>query len=195
LYGNNWTKYTDRVKGTANNFIEVDGIVYSNISSGDYGTLKWDDSLYADIGDAISSEVYFKKIENKEFNTTNTYRYVDLIFKDLVGVVTATIRQDLHNGRTVKSNSFYIGSVVEGEENALGEITTGQYLVADSFGEEVSSTPFLRSKLSMLSKAQSLTFGVSNSSATDRFTIAQYAVSGFKESTRYFDKTQITNLT
>ena len=195
LYSNNWTKYTERVKATINGFIEVDGIVYSNLSSGNYGTLKWDKTLYADIGLAISSEVYFKKIENKEFNTTNTYRYIDLIFKDLVGVVTATIRQDLHNGRTVKSNSFYIGSVVEGEENALGEITTGQYLVADSFGEDIASTPFLRSKISMLSKAQSLTFGVSNSSTSDRFTIAQYAVSGFKESTRYFDKSQITNLT
>lgn len=195
LYGNNWTKYEDRAKATVNHFIEVDDIVYSNISSGDYGTLKWDDTLYADIGVAISSSVFFKKIENKDFNTANTYRYIDLIFKDLQGTITATVRQDLHNGRTLKSNDFYIGTAVEGEENTLAEVTTGQHLTADAFGEEVSTTPFLRSKLSILSKAQSITLGLSNDGLTDQFTIAEYAISGWKESPRYFDKTQITNLT
>ena len=195
LYGNQWTKYKDRVKANANHFIEVDGIVYSNISSGNYGTLKWDDTLYADIGVAISSSVFFKKIENKDFNTTNTYRYIDLIFKDLQGTITATVRQDLHNGRTLKSNDFYIGLGAEGEENALGEVTTGQHLTADAFGEEISTTPFLRSKLSILSKAQSITLGLSNNGINDRFTIAEYSISGWRESSRYFDKTQITNLT
>lgn len=195
LYGNNWTKYTDRVKATVNHFIEVNDIVYSNLSSGSYGTLKWDDTLYADIGVAISSEVFFKKIENKDFNTANVYRYIDLIFKDLQGTITATVRQDLHNGRTLKSNDFYIGIGAEGEDNPLGEVLIGQHLTADAFGEEVSTTPFLRSKLSLLSKAQSITLGLSNAGLTDQFTIAEYAISGWKESPRYFDKSQITNLT
>lgn len=194
LYGNNWTKYTNRVKATVNNFIVVDEIVYSNLSSGSYGTLKWDETIYDDIGVAISSEVFFQKIENKEFNTSNMYRYIDLIFKDLQGTITATVRQDIHNGRTLKTNSFYIGSTTEGEENSLGEVVSGEYLIADSFGEDIESTPFLRSKLSLLSKAQSLTLGLSNDELLGRFTIAEYQVSGFKEPIGYFDKTQITNL-
>ena len=194
LYSNSWTKYTDRVKALAYDFIEVDDIVYSSLSSGSYGTLKWDETLYSDIGVAIASEVFFKKIENDDFNTSNTYRYCDLIFKDLQGTITATLRQDIHNERTTKDNDFYIGTSVEGEENSLGEVTTGQYLIADSFGEEVASTPFLRSKLSFLSKAQSITFGVANDELLGRFTIAEYGVSGFQEPVRYFDKSQITNL-
>ena len=194
LYGNNWTKYTDRVKATAYSFIEVDDVLYSNLSSGDYGTLEWDDALYSDISTAISSQVFFKKIENNDFNTANTYRYIDLIFKDLQGTITATIRQDIHNDRTLKSNDFYIGTDVEGEENSLGEVPIAELLVADSFGEEVASTPFLRSKLSFLSKAQSITLGLANDEFLGRFTIAQYAISGFQEPVRYFDKSQITNL-
>jgi hypothetical protein len=194
LYANNWTKYTNRVKATANHFIEVDGIVYSNISSGSYGTLKWDSTLYADIGVAISSEVFFKKIENKEFNVSNLYRYIDLIFKDLQGTVTVTLRQDIHNNRTLKDAIFYVGSQTEGEENALGEVLVGQHLTADAFGESVASTPFLRNKLSCLSKAQSITLGFSNSGLNDRFTLAEYGVTGFTESKNYFNKSQITNL-
>jgi hypothetical protein len=194
LYSSNWTKYTNRVKANAYGFIEVNDVLYSNLSSGSYGTLKWDDNVYSDIGVVISSEVFFKKIENNEFNVANTYRYCDLIFKDLQGVVTATLRQDLHNGRTTKTNSFYIGTDVEGEENSIGEVDFGELLIADSYGEDVVSTPFLRSKLSFLSKAQSITFGLSNNELLGRFTIAQYSVSGFKDPVRYFDKTQITNL-
>lgn len=194
LYGNNWTKYSERVKATVNSFIEVDDIVYSNISSGDYGTLKWDDTLLADISTAITSTVFFKKIENKDFNTTNVYRYIDLIFKDLQGTITATIRQDLHNGRTLKTNDFYIGLAAEGESNPLGEVLIGQHLTADAYGETIETTPFLRSKLSFLSKAQSITLGLTNDGIGDQFTIAEYAISGWKESPRYFDKNQITNL-
>lgn len=194
LYSNKWTKYTDRVKATSYGFIEVDDILYSNISSGSYGTLKWDETVYADIGTAIYSEVFFIKVENKEFNVANTYRYIDLIFKDLQGTVTATVRQDLHNSRTLKLNSFYVGTDVEGEENSIGEVPAGQLLVADSYGEDVASTPFLRSKLSLLSKAQSITLGLSNNEVSGRFTIAQYQLSGFREPIKYFDKTQITNL-
>lgn len=194
LYGNNWTKYTSRVKANSYQFIEVDDVLYSNLSSGDYGTLKWDETLYADIGVAISSEVFFKKVENNEFNVTNMYRYCDLLFKDLQGTITATIRQDLHNGRTLKTNEFYIGTDVEGEENSIAEVPVGELLVADSYGEDVASTPFLRSKLSFLSKAQSITLGLSNDELAGRFTIAQYGLSGFTEPAKYFDRSQITNL-
>ena len=194
LYGNNWTKYTDRVKANAYSFIEVDNIMYSNLSSGDYGTLKWDESIYNDISTAISSEVFFKHVENNNFNVANTYRYVELIFKDLQGTVKATVRQDIHNTRTVRSNEFYVGTDVEGEENSLGEVVAGQLLVADSFGEDVASTPFLRSKISILVKAQAITLGLSNNELLGRFTIAQYALSGYQEPTRYFDGSLITNI-
>lgn len=194
LYNKLWTKYTERVKANTFSFLVVDNVVYTSLSTSSYGTLKWNDALTADISLEISSSVVFKKYENNNFNVSNLYRYVDLLFKDLTGTVTATINQDLHNSRNQKTNSFYVGSTVEGEENALGEVDFGEYLIADSFGEEVSETPFLRKKLSMLIKAQSITLGLSNSSATETFTIAAYGFSGYEEPTLYFDKSQITNL-
>lgn len=194
LYKNSWTKYTDRLKATAFDFIEVDDVVYSSMSAENYGTIKWDETLTADAGTAITSEVFFKKVENEEFNTFNTYRYIDLLFKDLDGTVTVYARQDANDNRTVQTKAFYVGSVEEGEENTLGEILIGQNLVGDAFGEEVSSTPFLRRKISFLSKSQSITIGLYNSSANDQFTIAAYGLSGFMEVTRLFDKSKITSM-
>jgi hypothetical protein len=197
LYKNTWTKYTSRLKANAFDFIAVDDIIYSSVSDttyGNYGIIKWDDTLTADNGVAIASEVYFKKVENEDFNVFNTYRYLDLIFKDLTATVTVYVRQDANDSRTVKSKQFYVGSVLEGEENALGEVDPGQYWVADSFGESVSATPFLRRRISFLSKAQSLTIGLYNSSTTDQFTISAYALAGFQQPRRLFSGTKITSM-
>lgn len=197
LYGNLWTKYTNRAKASAHDFIEVDNVVYTSIADDTYGygTLEWDDSLTSDAGGAdIASEVFFKKIENDDFNTYNTYRYLDLLFKDLTATVTVTVRSDANDARLSNSKQFYVGSVVEGEENSLGEVDPGQYWVADSFGESVAATPFLRKRVSFLSKAQSLTIGLSNDSATEDFTIAAYGVFGFKMPRRLFGLSKITSM-
>lgn len=194
LYGNLWTKYEDRIKATAFDFIEVDDVIYSSKSSGDYGIIKWDDSLTADNGTAIASEVFFQKIENEDFNTFNTYRYCDLIFKDLTATVTLTVRSDANDSRITNEKQFYVGSVIEGEENSLGEVDPGEYWVADSFGQSISATPFLRARISFLYKAQSITVGLYNSSATETFTIAAYGVSGFKQPRRFFSGSKITSM-
>lgn len=195
LYNKLWTKYTERIKSYVDGFIVVDDLLYTNVSQGtDYGTLLWDEDAIVDIDTAINSSVYFKKIENAEFNISNTYRYIDLLFKDLQGTVTITVKQDLHDSRTLKTNTFYVGSEVQGQENPLAEVIVGQSLVADSYGEEVDTSPFLRRKISTLIKAQAITIGLSNNSTTDQFTIAQMAISGFQEPSRYFNRSQITNI-
>jgi len=194
LYGNLWTKYTDRLKSNAHGFLEVEGIVYTSKSEGDYGMVKWDDSLKADNGVAITSEVFFKKVENEEFNTFSTYRYLDLLFKNLEATITVNVREDANDNRTVKTKQFFIGSVVEGEENSLGEVDPGEYWIADSFGESVSATPFLRKKISFLSKSQSITVGLYNSSATETFTISAYSLVGFHETKALFAGSKITSM-
>jgi hypothetical protein len=196
LYKNLWTKYTNRAKASANNFIEVDGTIYTSISDSTYGygTLKWDETLTSDLGGVISSEVFFKKVENEDFNVFNTYRYLDLMFKDLTATVTVTVRRDANDLRNSNEKQFYVGSVIEGMENSLGEVNPGQQWVADAFGEDVSSTPFLRKRVSFLQKAQSLTIGLSNSSAQDTFTVSAYILSGFQQPRRLFSASKITSM-
>ena len=41
LYKNSWTKYSDRNKANVNDFIDIDGEIYTNTSSAPYGSLKW----------------------------------------------------------------------------------------------------------------------------------------------------------
>lgn len=194
LYKNLWTKYTDRIKAYAHDFVEVDDVVYSSKSTDDYGTIKWEESLTADNSEAIISEVFFRKVENKDFDTFNTYRYIDLLFKDLVGTVTLYLREDRNDNRSVSNKAFYVGTEVEGEENTLGEVTVGQLLYGDAFGEDVDATPFLRRRISILSKSQSVTIGLYNSSATDEFTIAAFGLYGWQQPRRLFSKSKIIGM-
>jgi len=57
----------------------------------------------------------------------------------------------------------------------------GENLVADGFGQSPQVTPFIKRRISFLSKAQSLTIALSNAGLTDAFTIAQFAVYGMKQ--------------
>lgn len=186
LYKNTWTKYTSRIKANTGEMISIDNVVYSTKSVTPYGVLKWDEALLNDNGVAIPSEVFFKKVEDKDFNTFNTYRYLDIMFKNLTGKITVAIKQDANDLTTAKTKIFYIGQAVEDEEGALGEITTGQYLVGDSFGETVLSSPFAKNRLSFLSKAQSLRIGISNNTLNETFTVAAYSLMGMKQPRRMF---------
>lgn len=194
LYANLWTKYENRIKCNAINFLEIDDVVYSNTSSGDYGSLVWSDSIYTDDDDTYTSEVFFKKVENKEFNQFNIYRYCNLMFKDIAGDVTFTVKEDAHDDRATKSTSFYVGNFIEGLENTLGEVMFGSSLVADSFGEEVPTTPFLRRRISFLSKAQSLTVGLSSSGSTGNFTICAYSLLGYTMPYRFISSSNIISV-
>lgn len=194
LYQNSWTKYTDRGKAEAFSFLEVDDIIYTSKAVAPFGNLKWDDTLTADDGENIVCEVFFKKIENEDFNTFNTYRYVDLLFKNLDASLVINVREDASDNRRVQTKQFFVGSVEEGMDNPLGEVTVGEHWVGDAFGEEVNAAPFLRKRVSFLSKAQSITVGLSNDSAEDTFTLSAYGVSGFKQPRRLFAGSKITSM-
>jgi len=194
LYKNSWTKYTSRIKANALDFISVDGVVYSAKSIAPYGTIKWDETLLNDNSTAISCEVFFKQVEDEDFNKFNIYRYLDLMFKNILGRITVTIREDANDIRKIKSKNFYVGTGEEGEEGSLGETDFGELLFADSFGETVQSSPFAKKRVSFLSKAQALTIGLSNSNVDETFTVAEYALWGTKEPRRLFKPAGIVSV-
>jgi len=194
LYKLAWTKYTDRIKAKIEEFIEIDDVIYTTKSTADYGVIKWQTSLLNDNGAAIPGEVFFKQTEDKDFNSFNIYRYLDLMFKNLQGVVTVTVRQDANDARTTTEKQFYVGETVEGEENAIAEVDFGEMLFGDSFGESVSQSPFVKKRISMLLRAQALTIGLSNSGVDETFTIAQTALFGMKEPRKMFKPSSIISI-
>ena len=186
LYNNTWTKYTERDKARCSGLYTINDVVYSIKNTTPYATLKWDDSLLDDNSTAITGTVTFKKVEDKDFNLFIIYRYLDLMFKSLSGRLTVTIYQDKNDVRTSQSKVFYIGQTLEDELGSLGETDFGESLVADSFGQTIVSSPFIKRRISFLSKAQSLTISLSNSGLSETFTIAQFALMGMKQEKNTF---------
>lgn len=194
LYKNSWTKYQSRDKSTCLEVYSIDNTVYSIKNVTPFVVIKWDDALLNDNGVAVTGTVTFKKVEDKDFNLFNIYRYLDLMFKNLSGRITVTIYQDKSDIRTSKSKLFYIGLPNEDELGSLGETGYGQNLVADSFGQEVLGSPFVKRRVSFLSKAQSLTISLSNSGLDETFTIAQFALYGSKEEKNTFSPDGIVSV-
>jgi hypothetical protein len=181
LYKNSWTKFVSRDKAKTSEMIAIDNTIYSVKNVTPFVVLKWDESLLNDNGTAISSEVVFKRVEDKDFNLFNIYRYLDLMFKNLTGKITITIYSDKSDVRTAKTKNFYLGQGLEDELGALGETDFGESLVADSYGQTITSSPFIKRRISFLSKAQSINIGLSNAGLGETFTIAQFALMGMKQ--------------
>ena len=194
LYSSRWTKYTNRIKSSAYGFMEIDGTVYSAKSITPFGILKWDETLLNDNAVAISSEVVFLKTEDDDFNKFNLYRYLDLQFKDLSARVTVIVKSDANDIRKVKTKNFFIGLPAENEENTVGEIPFGQSLVGDAFGEDVDSAPFLKNRISMLIKAQTVTIGLSNNRLNETFTVCRYVLQGSHEPRKLFKPNNIISI-
>jgi hypothetical protein len=193
LYKNSWTKYTNREKARINDMIVVDEIIYSNISSGNYGTIQWTTDL-DDEGvttSPINSEVFFERFEDQDFNRYRIYRYLNLLFKDLQAVVKVTIREEREGIVQDKTREFYVGNVVEGELNTLGEVEAGAMLAGDSYGETVVASPFVKQKVSFLSKSQALIIGLSNNNLGESFTIAKMNIVGFENEPKMFSAGRI----
>jgi hypothetical protein len=186
LYKNSWTKYTGRDKAKCSGYLSIGDTIYTIKNVTPYVVLEWDPTLLDDNSTAISGTVTFKKVEDADFNLFNIYRYLDLMFKDLSAKLTVTIYQDKSDVRTSKTKVFYIGLTEEDELGSLGETDFGQSLVADSFGQEVLTSPFIKRRVSFLSKAQSLTIQISNAELSETFTIAQFALYGSKEAKHTF---------
>ena len=193
LHGNSWTKLTSRIKAYSNSFVVDDGIIYSSKSSAPYGTLQWTTDLN-DNSEAIPSTVTFKAIEDQDFSRFNVYRYLDLLFKDLKARVTTTIKQDANDFRIAKTKTYTVGLDVENEENAIAEVPVGRMLIGDSFGETQATSPFLKRRISFLSKAQALTIELSNNNVDETFTIAQFALTGHKNPRKQFSSKNIISM-
>lgn len=194
LYGNAWTKYTGRDKAKVNDFVVIDEKIHTTTSSGDFGVRQWDKNSLMDIDDTIASEVFFRRLEDKNFNRFRIYRYLDLDFKDLQADVTVTVKQEASDVTTSKTTTFHVGNEVEGEENGIGEVPPGQLLVADSYGEEVEASPYVKKRISFLSKAQALIIGLSNDGEDQTFTIAKMAVKGIEQPSKLFSSRNITSM-
>lgn len=194
LYKNSWTKYVSRDKAKCTELYSINNTVYSIKNVTPFATLKWDDTLLNDNSTAITGTVIFKKVEDKDFNLFNIYRYLDLMFKNLQAKIAVTVYQDKSDIRTSLSKTFYIGLGTEDELATIGEVDYGENLVADGFGQSPVNAPFIKRRISFLSKAQSLTVQLSNSGLSETFTIAQFALSGTKQEKKTFSPGGIVSI-
>lgn len=191
LYKNSWTKYTDREKSKVNDFMVIDGEIYTTKSVTDFGVIKWNTS-YNDISTAISSEVFFTRLEDKEFNRFRTYRYLDLKFKDLLATITVTIRKEASDISDEIDKSFSIGNGEQGE--TIAETAFGDMLFGGGVGDETSYSPFIKKKVSFLSKNQAFVIGLSNSNIDETFTVAEFALSGKENPKRTYSGQQVISM-
>ena len=193
LHGNAWTKYTSRIKAQAIDYMEIDGKTYSAKSVAPFGVLKWNDSLN-DNAVAIPAIVRFEKVEDTDFSRFNIYRYLDLMFKDLNARITVTLLFDLHDKRLFAEKTFLIGLPVENEENSIAEVPVGHMLIADSFGQVNLTSPFLKKRISFLSKNQAIVLELYNDKLDETFTISQFAFTGFKQPRKQFSSENIISM-
>lgn len=194
LYNNSWTKYTDRDKSKSSEIYAIDNVIYSIKNVTPFAVLKWEDDVLDDNGTAITSSVTFKKVEDKDFNLYNVYRYLDLMLKNLQGKIEVTVFSDKSDIRSYKTKTFYVGEDADDMDGSLGETPFGNAWVADSFGEDNQASPFIKKRISFLSKAQSITVKLLNNGLTDEFTIAQFAIYGFKEPKNQFSPSGIVSI-
>ena len=194
LYNNAWTKYTGRDKSLASEIYPIRDTIYSLKNTTPYATLKWNDSILNDNNVAITSSVTFKKVEDKDFNLYNVYRYLDLMLKNLLGKIEVTVYGDKSDIRTYKSKTFYVGEDAEDMDGSLGETPFGNMWVADSYGEDVQVSPFVKRRVSFLTKAQSLTIKLLNNELEGEFTIAQFALYGSKQPKKEFAPSGIVSI-
>lgn len=194
LYENNWTKYVNRIKSSNQDYMEIDGVVYTASAVAPYGLMKWDTTLLNDNNVAIASEVFFDRVEDKDFNKFTFYRYLDLMFKDLTARVTVTIRTDANDSRFESSKAFVIGSTPVSDEMTVGEIPFGDMVWGEGYGYTIEYSPFQKRRISFLEKGQAITIGISNSNLSETFTLVQMALSGHRKPRKMFKPSSIVSI-
>ncbi len=194
LYENNWTKYTNRIKASTQDYMEIDNEIYTASSVAPYGLLKWDTDLLNDNDEAIACEVFFDRIEDKDFNKFVFYRYLDLMFKDISARVTVTIKTDANDGRTQSTKQFVIGSVPVSDSLTTGEVPFGSMVWGGGYGFTIDFSPFQKRRVSFLEKGQAITIGLSNSNLSETFTIVQMALSGHRKPRKMFKPSSIISV-
>jgi hypothetical protein len=195
LYGNNWTKYIGRAKAQVNDFMVIDDDLYTTRSSGTFGVLKWNSTLN-DVDTAIASEVFFQRVEDKDFNKFRIFRYLGLMFKNLSATVTVTIRQEANDLVSERQRTFFVGNLEGSGESTLGETIFGEVLWSGSdFGADADvNAPFIKKKVSFLSKNQALIIGLSNAEFGETFSIAKFGLSGKEQPRKLFDPSKIISV-
>lgn len=193
LHKNNWTKYINRIKSSNQDYMEIDGEIYTAKSVAPFGIVKWDTSLN-DQGAGFRAEVFFDRIEEKDFDKFTLYRYIDMQFKDLQGRLTVTVKADRNDGRTTKEKEFLVGSAPVNEELTLGQVPFGDAMFGGGYAYTVVFSPFQKRRVSVLEKAQSITLGLSNDNAGETFTLVQLAIAGHRKPRKMFKPDNIISV-
>lgn len=118
----------------------------------------------------IDSSVKFRRVEDKEVSRFNMYRYLDVVFKDLDGYVTTTITDERNDASTTKSKVYIVG-------NTTGDVS-----------------PFVKKRISILSKNQAILVSFSNAKLNETFTLCQYSLTGFKEPRKQYQPSKIISI-
>lgn len=146
----------------------IDNVYYAKVPLGT--TIDWTLNTVA-ITTSIPSEVFFKRVEDQVFNNFRFYRYLDLLFKDLDGFVTVTVRQEREDNTTEKSKVFVVGNTGSG-----------------------TVSPFQKKRISFLCKDQAIIIGLSNDNLNETFSIAQYLLIGDKKPRRTISPSKIISI-
>lgn len=193
LYGNNWTKYVNRIKSSVSDFMEDNGIIYTasgNVSGVMYS---WT-TAYNDNDADYEYYVTFRKYVDKDFSARKIYRYLDFQFKNFEAAAAIYVYSDDFDIRNTATAPMYIGTQLENEENSLGEVVFGEQLFGDAFGEDVAASTFINRRVSFLKKGQTLQWRIGGITKNQSFTLAQMILSGFSKPRRQYASGAITSI-
>ena len=146
----------------------VDNVYYAKCPLGT--TINWAMNTVS-ITTAIPASVFFKRVEDQLFNNFRFYRYLDLLFKDLDGYVTVTIREEREDNTTEKTKTFSVGNLATG-----------------------TVSPFQKKRISFLCKDQAIIIGLSNANLGETFSIAQFLLLGDKKPRRNISPAKIISV-
>lgn len=145
----------------------IDDVMWVRVEG--VGIIDWTKTSYTTVL-RIASEVFFKRIEDDLFDSYRLYRYLDLLFKDLDGYVTVTIREEKNDGVVTKEKTFSVGNTTS------------------------PASPFSKRKISFLCKDQAIIIGLSNASLNETFAIAKFVLSGHKRPKKMFKADRIVSV-
>jgi len=146
----------------------IDDLYYVNLPLG--STVNWELNTVS-LVTPIPSEVFFKRVESDVFNSFRFYRYLDLLFKDLDGYVTVTVRQEREDNTVANEKTFSVGNPASG-----------------------IVSPFQKKRISFLIKNQAVIIGLSNSALNETFSIAKYLLIGDQKNQKMFSTDKIISM-
>lgn len=193
LYSNKWAKYVNRIKSSVSDFMVDNDIIYT--ASGDVtGVMYQWTANYNDNDADYEYYVTFQKYVDKDFAARKIWRYLDLQFKNLEAAAQIYIYTDDFDVRNTTTAPFYIGTQLENEENALGEVDIGEQLIADAFGESVEAVTFINRRISFIKKSQTIQIRVGGLTKNQSFTLAQMILQGQSLPRRQYSPASIISI-